>query len=160
MNSVSPVSTACGCVSLVFRFVNDDGNRFRSVARRFERLQAHATELENLTVVKRGEGVRRFRRGAQINCRAGAIAQLDMPGHEISVQMRQKYVLDRKRMVGGKRNVLVRVPLRVNNRCSACFLVSNQVRSVCQARQVELLEDHLAPSSLADCYFGWGTIRR
>jgi hypothetical protein len=29
-----------------------------------------------------------------------------------------------------------------------------------QARQIELLEDHAASPSFADCYFGWGTIRR
>jgi hypothetical protein len=32
--------------------------------------------------------------------------------------------------------------------------------SVRQARQIELLENHCAATSLADYYFGWGTIRR
>lgn len=31
---------------------------------------------------------------------------------------------------------------------------------VSQARKAELLENHCAPSSPANCYFGWGTIRR
>jgi hypothetical protein len=56
-----------------------------------------------------------------------------MPGDEIGVEMRQEYVLDLERVLGGKRNVLVRVPLRVNDGCRACLLVSNQVRSVRQA---------------------------
>src|SRR5271154_5195469 len=63
-------------------------------------------------------------------------------------------------MLGGKRNVLVRVPLRVDDCRRACLLVSDYVGGVCQARKIELFEDHRAFPSLADCYFGWGTMRR
>ena len=142
------------------QIVNEDGDRFRSVARRFQHLQAHAPEFENVAIAKRSKRVRRFGRGAEIDRCAHAIAQLQMPGDEIGVEMRQEYVLDLERVLGGKGNVLVRVALRVNDGCRACLLVSNDVGSVRQARQIELLEDHCAPSSLAGCYFGWGTIRR
>ena len=110
--------------------------------------------------MKRSKRVPRFRRGAEIDRRAHAIAQLQMPGDKIGVEMRQEYVLDLERVFGGKRNVLVGVALRVNDGRRACRLVSNHVGSVRQARQIELLEDHAALPSLADCYFGWGTIRR
>jgi hypothetical protein len=50
-------------------------------------------------------------------------------------------------------NVLVRVTLRVDDGCRACLLVSNKVRSMRQARQIELFEDHGTPL-LADCYLG------
>ena len=83
-----------------------------------------------------------------------------MPGDKVGVEMRQEYVLDLERVLGGKGNILVRVPLRVNDGGRACLLVSNNVGSVRQARQIELFEDHGTPSSLADCYLGWGTIRR
>ena len=101
--------------------VNDDGDRFRSVARRFQHLQAHASEFENVAIAKRSKRVRRFRRGAQIDCCAHAIAQLQMPGDKIGVEMRQEYVLDLERVLGGKRNVLVGVALRVNDGCRACL---------------------------------------
>jgi len=91
---------------------------------------------------------------------AHAIAQLQMPGDEVGMEMRQEYMLDPEPALGGKRNVLVRVPLRVDDGGRACLLVSNHVGSVRQARQIELLEDHCTLSSFADCYFGWGTIRR
>jgi hypothetical protein len=83
-----------------------------------------------------------------------------MPGDKIGMKMRQEYVLDRESVLGGKRYVLVYVALRVNNGSRARRLVSNHVGSVRQARQIELLEDHRAPPSVAEFYFGWGTIRR
>ncbi len=115
--------------------------------------------------MKRSKRVRRFGRGAQIDFRADAIAQLQMPGDEIGVEMREEYVLDLERVLGGKGDVLVGVALRVNDGCRACRLVSDEVGSVRQARQIELLEDHCAPSSLLvrglrGNQFGWGTIRR
>ena len=83
-----------------------------------------------------------------------------MPGDKIGVEMRQEHVLDLEAVLGGKRDVLVDVALRVNDGCRACRLVSNEVGGVRQARQIELLEDHRGLPSLADRYFGWGTIRR
>jgi hypothetical protein len=50
--------------------------------------------------------------------------------------------------------------LRVNDSGGACLLISNNVGSVRQTRQIELLEDHPTPLSIADYYFGWGTIRK
>ena len=84
-------------------------------------LQAHAPEFDNVAIAKRSKRVSRFGRGAQIDRCAHAIAQLQMPGDKIGVEMRQEYVLDLERVLGGKRNVLVRVPLRVNDGCRACL---------------------------------------
>ena len=53
-----------------------------------------------------------------------------MPGDKIGVEMRQEYVLDLEYVFGGKRNVLVRVTLRVNDGCRACLFVSDNVGSV------------------------------
>src|SRR5580658_6313115 len=63
-------------------------------------------------------------------------------------------------MLSGKRDVLVCVPLRVDDCRRACRLVSDYVGSVCQARKIDLFEDHRAFPSLADCDCGWGTMRR
>ena len=126
--------------------INDDGDRLRSVAGRLQRLQAYASEFENVAIVKGGECIAGFRRGAEIDSRAHAIAQLQMPGDEVGVEMRQKDVLDLEPVFGGKRDVLIRVPLRINDGCRACRLVSNQVGGVRQARQIELLKDHFAPT--------------
>jgi hypothetical protein len=72
-----------------------------------------------------------------------------MSGDEISMETRQEYVLDLKRVLGGKGNVLVGVPLRANNRRRARLLVPNNLGSMSQARQVELFKDHAASPSLA-----------
>ena len=68
--------------------VNDEGDRFRSVAGRFEGLQAHASELEDLAIAKRNEYIRCLRRGSQIDFCAYPIAQFQMPSNEIGVEMR------------------------------------------------------------------------
>jgi len=128
------------------QIVNHDGDRFWSVAWRFERLQADASQFDSVAVVKRSEGVSRFRRGAQIDFCAHAITEFQMPSDKVSVEMSQEYVLDLERVFGGERNVLVGVALRINDGCCPCLLISNNVGSVSQARQIELLEDHCAPS--------------
>ncbi len=79
---------------------------------------------------------------------------------ELGGRSRQKYVLDRKRMLGGKRGVLVRVALRIDDSPSARLLVSNNLGGVRQTRQIELLEDHFPLAFFADSWVGWGTIRR
>ena len=90
----------------------------------------------------------------------GTIAQFQMPGDKIGVEMSEKYVLDSEAVLGGKRDVLVSVALWINDSCRACRLVSNQVGGVRQARQIELLKDHGRSSPFGRSYFGWGTIRR
>ena len=124
------------------------------MARRFQHLQAHAPEFDNFAIAQGSKRVRRFRRGAEINRGALAIAQFQMPGDKIGVEMGQEHVLNFESVLGGKRDVLVRVALRVHDGGRACRLVSNQIGSVRQARQIELFEDHFGFSLLADCYFG------
>ena len=129
------------------QIVNENGDRLRSMPRRFQYLQPHAPEFKNVAIVHRSKRVRRLSRGAQIDARACAIAQLQMPRDKISVKMRQEYVFDFERVLGRKRNVLIDVPLRVDNGCRTRLLVTNNVGSVRLASQVELLKDHPAPSS-------------
>ncbi len=140
--------------------INEDGDRLRSVPRCFQRLQAYASEFENGAIAKRRECIRRFGRGAQIDGGTYAIAQLQMPCDEIGMEMRQEYVFDSETVFTGKGNILVGVALWVDDRCHARLLVSNNVGSVRQARQIKLFNDHGLPPSLANCYFGWATILR
>jgi hypothetical protein len=58
-------------------------------------------------------------------------------------------------MLRGKRNVLVRVPLRINNSRRTCRFVPDQVGSMSQAPQIKLLEDHDAPPSTSDTCSAW-----
>jgi hypothetical protein len=60
--------------------------------------------------------------------------------NKIRVQMRLNYILDFKTLSLGLRDVLVNVALRIDNR-SFTFR-PDQVRSVCETREIELLEVH------------------
>ena len=139
---------------------DDNRNRFWGVARCFERFQSHPPELDHAPVAERRKSVFGPRFGAKINRCAQAIPELQVSGYKVGVQMGQDHVLDLKVMFGCKYEILVDIALGVDNDCCARYLVSNKVGSVCEARQVELLEDQVAPLSIADCYLGWGTIRR
>ena len=130
--------------------VNKDRDRLGRVAGRFQHLQADGPEFEDVAIVKCPERICRFGRGAQADRRADTIAQLEMSSDEIGMQMGQKHVLDLQRMLGGERDVMIRIALRVNNGSRAGLLVSNHVRRVRQAWQIELLEDQAAPTSLSD----------
>jgi hypothetical protein len=63
-----------------------------------QHLEAYASEFENVAIVKRSKRERRFSRCTEIDRRARAIAQLQMSGNEIGVEMRQEYVLDIERV--------------------------------------------------------------
>ena len=76
----------------------------------------------------------------------GAIAQLQMAGDEVRVEMGKKDVLDLQPVFGGERYVLICIALRIDHGCRARRLVSYQIGGVRQARQIELLKDHLAPT--------------
>ena len=76
------------------QIVNDDGNGLGSVARRFQYLEAHTSEFKNGAVTERCKRVSGLSCGAEVDGRARAIAQLQMAGNKIGVEMREKYVLD------------------------------------------------------------------
>jgi hypothetical protein len=100
------------------------------MARRFQNFQTDTPELKNFAIAKRSKCVSRFRGGAEIDGRAHVIAQLQMSGNEIGVEMRQKYVLNLERVFGGEDDVLIGVALRINYSCGTCGLVSNDVRGM------------------------------
>ena len=122
--------------------VDDQRDRLGRVTRRLERLQPHPAEIDDVAVVERRERVLRLRGRAQIDRRAGAIAQLEVAGNEVGVEVREEDVLDPQAMLGGEREVLIDVTLRVDDGRRARLLVADQIRGVREAIQIELLEDH------------------
>src|SRR5579862_2757569 len=126
--------------------VNEDGDGFWSVARGFQHLQANAPEFQNIAIMKRSKRSRRLGGGAKNDSCAHAVPELQMSGDKIGVEVSQEYVLDLERVFSGQGNVLVCVALRINYHCRAARLVSDEVRGVRQAGQIELFEDHYALS--------------
>ena len=131
--------------------VNDDGDRFGCVAGGFQYFQAHAAEFESVAIAVRNKRVRRFGGGAEMDGCADAIAQLQMPGDEIGVEMGQEYVLDLQGMLRREGNIVIRVALRVDDDGGTGLLVADDVRGVGEAGKIELLEDHEAPPPFVEC---------
>src|SRR5262249_21161101 len=94
----------------------------------------------------RREGVLRFRRRAEIDRGAGAVAQLEMTGDEVGVEVGEEDVRDAQAVRVGEGQVLIDVALRGDDGCGAGLLVADQVRRVREAIQIELVEDHVRRS--------------
>jgi hypothetical protein len=77
-----------------------------------------------------------------MNRGAGLFLQFQVAGNEVGMEVREDDVPDRHPVLGGKREVLIDVTLRVDNRRRLRLLVANEIRRVRKAIQVELVEDH------------------
>ena len=84
---------------------------------------------------------------AEIDRRAGPVAQLEMAGDEIGVEVGEEDVRDPQAVLLGEGQVLVDVALRVDDRGRPGRLVADEIRRVRQAVQIELLEDHWLESA-------------
>ena len=69
-----------------------------------------------VAVGERRERVLGLRRRAEIDRGADAIAQLEMAGDEVGVEVRQEDVRDAQAVLVGEREVLVDVALRIDDR--------------------------------------------
>ena len=86
------------------------------MARRFERASAARGRSSTASPSpKRRERILRLGRRAQIDGGAGAVAQLEMPGDEVGVEVRQEDVRDPQAVLGGKGEILVDVALRIDD---------------------------------------------
>jgi hypothetical protein len=142
MKSVSPVSTPAGTSRLFVSSKTEQRDRLRRVARRGDRTQPHLTEVDLVTVGQAGEGVFGGRLGPEIDARAGAVAQLQVAGQEIGVQVRQHDMADGQAVLGGIGQVLLDIALRIDHDGLLRLLVGHDVRRVREALQIELLEQH------------------
>ena len=123
--------------------VDDEGNRLDGVSWRLEYLQPDSTEVDDITVVERSEFVLGSRGGAEIDRRPGAIAQLEVTGDEVRVEVREEDVPDPQIVLGGERKIVIDVALWIDDSRRARLLVPDEVRRVRQTIQVKLLEDHV-----------------
>jgi hypothetical protein len=73
---------------------DQDRNRLDGVAGRFENFEAQSRKVERVAVFHGDEGVFRLGAGAEMDGRAAAVAQLQMAGDEVGVEMGQKDVAD------------------------------------------------------------------
>ena len=97
------------------------------MAGRFERLQPHAPEFDTITVGKRREGVLCARGSTQIDTRARAVAQLEMPRDEVGVKVGQDHMFDIETVSGRERQVLINVALWIDDCGGACARVPDEI---------------------------------
>src|SRR5215468_7696528 len=121
---------------------------------RFNRLHAHPAKFHACAICKWCELVLRLRLRAQINLCAKLIAQLQMSGDKVRVQVRQKNVFDMEFVFCGKREIDADVALWVDHGCLACLLIANQIRSMSQAAQIKLFEDQSRNPRSGICQWG------
>ena len=95
---------------------------------------------------ERRERVLRLGPGAEINRDAGAVAQLEVSGDEVGVKVREEDVRDPQVVLGREGEILIDVALRIDDGCGVRSGVADEVRSVRQAIQIKLLQDHRPPS--------------
>ncbi len=112
------------------RIEHQQRDRLRRVPGRLEGAQADRPQPHFVAVAKRGEGVLGRRLRTEIDRRAHPIAQFQVPGHEIGVQVRQQHVPDSQAVLRGELEVLIDVPLRIDHGGHARRLVADEVRGV------------------------------
>ena len=110
--------------------------------RRFERLQSHLPEIDDVAVAERCERELGLRCRTQVDRRADAVAQLEVTGNEVRMEVGQEHVFDSQTVFRGERQVLLDVTLWIENRGGVRLLVTDQIRGVRQAIQIKLLENH------------------
>src|SRR5262245_40735404 len=81
-----------------------------------------------------------------MNSRARAIAQLQMPGDEIGMKVRQEDMPNLEVHQSGIVQILLDVALRIDDDRGPAWFIAKQVRRVCEATEVVLFEDHSNPS--------------
>ena len=114
------------------------------MTRRFEHFDPHVAELERIAVPHRHERVLRLRRAAESNRRAGAIAQLEVPGDEVGVEVREKDVADGELVLAGVGEIAIDITLRIDDDGAASDFVADQIGRMRQATEIELLQQHAA----------------
>ena len=110
--------------------VDEKRNRFRSVAGSFEGFQANAAKLDDAAVIERSEAVFGLGFGAEINCGADTIAEFQMAGDKVGVEMGEEDVLDLQVVFVSEGEVAVDIALGIDDGSGAGLFVTDEVGSV------------------------------
>ena len=120
---------------------DEDGNALGRVARRLQEAQDDLAHPDLVAVLHRAVGEGRGRPGSEDDLCPRALRQLDMAAHEVGVQVRLHDVADGEALRVRLGHVLFDVALGIDHRGLA--LGADQVGSVGQAAEIELLEVHV-----------------
>jgi hypothetical protein len=125
--------------------VDDERDRLRRVPGSLEHVKAHArTELDRVSGCDPPRRVLGLAALAVNDLGADAVAQLEMAGDEVRMEVREDRVSDPQTVRGGIGQVLIDVTLGVDDSSHPAALVRHEVGRVGEATEVVLLEDHLS----------------
>ena len=113
----------------------------------FENLEADFAELEDVAFFHGGELVFGLRAGAEIDVCTGEVTKFEMAGDEIGVKMGEKNVANLKAVLRCEVQIALHITLGIDDCSSTSSFVTNQVRSVGQAAEIKLFENHVLDSS-------------
>ena len=132
-----------GFCPVFLQIEHQDRDGLDGVAGSFEDLEAQSRKVEHIAVLHCREGIFRLCAGTQMDGRAAAVAQLQMAGDEVGVEVGEKHVADMKAKLLGVAQVLLNVALRIDDDGSRTGLVSKQIRRMGEASQVVLFQNHV-----------------
>ena len=110
--------------------VNQQRDAFGSVTWRLHDFQADVAELDDVAVFDGVEVVLRFGSGSEINVSPGLLSQLDVTGEEVRMEVRQEDVLNLPAICLSVVEVLLNVPLRIDDGRNPRAFISNHVGRV------------------------------
>ena len=134
---------------VLLQIEDQDRNRLNGVAGSLKDLQAQPRELKGVAVLHGEEGVLRLGARAEMDGCAATIAQLQVAGNEVGVEVAEKDMPDFEAEFFGVGQVLLDVALRVDDDGGRTGLVSEQIGGVGEAAQVVLFQNHGSIGSLA-----------
>ena len=112
------------------------------VARGLHDLELDVAKLDRVAVLHLDALELRLGPAAEMDRRPGLVAELDVAGDEVGVEVGQEDVLDRVAAGLGVGEVLVDVPLRIDDGRRLRLLVGDHVGGVGEAGEVVLLDLH------------------
>jgi hypothetical protein len=112
------------------------------MAWRLECLEAHTAKREDVPILKGPEGVLSLCAGAQADGGADTVAQFQVPGQKIGMEVGEEHVPNLHIVLFGITQILRDVPLRVDDNGSTSGFVSNKIRGMRQTTKIILLQDH------------------
>ena len=112
---MSPVSTAIRVRVAPIAIEDEERDRLGRVAGRFERLESHAAEIDRVAVLQAEERVLGLGARAEADGRPDPIAELEVAGEEVGVQVREHHVRDAEVVLRGSREVLLDVALGIDD---------------------------------------------
>ncbi len=131
-----------GFVGALLEVEDEDGDGFDGVAGGFEDLEAEAGEVEGVAVFHGDEFVLGLGLGAEADVGAAAVAEFEMAGEEVGVEVSEEDVADLYAELVGVVDVLLDVALRIDDDGGAAGFVGDEVGRVGEAAEVVLLEEH------------------